>query len=76
MGTPTIKNWPSISEFKDWHDFPKWMPQKLDLLFPNLKADTIDLLKALLRLDPSKRITAHKALNLPFFDDIRDFYNT
>jgi len=76
MGTPTIKNWPSISEFKDWHDFPKWMPQKLDLLFPNLKADTIDLLKALLRLDPSKRITAHKALNLPFFDDIRDFYKT
>lgn len=74
MGTPNTKNWPSISDFKDWHDFPKWMPQRLNLIFPNLDLEAISLLKSFLRLDPMKRITATKALELPFFDDIRDFY--
>ena len=76
MGTPSTKNWPSISEFKDWHDFPKWFPQKLNIVLPDLELDAIDLLKSLLRLDPSRRITASNAINLPFFDEIRDFYQT
>jgi len=76
LGTPTIKNWPSIGEFRDWHEFPKWLPQKLNLIFPNVELDAIKLLKSLLRLDPSRRITATRAIELPLFDEIRDFYKT
>jgi cyclin-dependent kinase len=74
MGTPTSKNWPSISEFKDWHDFPNWSPQKLEAIFPMLEQDAIVLLRSFLRLDPTRRTTATKAMNFPFFDEIRDFY--
>ncbi len=76
LGTPNMKNWPSISEFRDWHDFPKWLPQKLDRFFPNLESDALILIRSLLRLDPIRRISASKAINLPFFDEIRDFYKT
>lgn len=76
LGTPTAKNWPSISEFRDWHDFPKWAPQKLEMVFANLEPDTIKLLKSFIRLDPTRRITATKAIDSPFFDEIRDFYKT
>jgi serine/threonine protein kinase len=75
LGTPDTKNWPCINEFRDWHDFPKWIPEKLECIFPNLEIDAITLLKSLLRLDPMKRVTANKAIESPFFDEIRDFYN-
>jgi cyclin-dependent kinase len=75
LGTPDTKNWPCISEFRDWHDFPKWVPEKLESIFPYLETDAINLLKSFLRLDPMKRITANKAIESPFFDEIRDFYN-
>jgi cyclin-dependent kinase len=75
LGTPDTKNWPCISEFRDWHDFPKWFPEKLEKVFPNLEPDAINILKSFLRLDPMKRITANRAIDLPFFDEIRDFYN-
>ena len=75
LGTPDTKNWPCISEFRDWHDFPKWVPEKLECIFPHLEKDAINLLKSFLRLDPMKRVTANKAIESPFFDEIRDFYN-
>jgi cyclin-dependent kinase len=76
LGTPSKKNWPSTSEFRDWHEFPKWLPQKLAPILPNLDTEAIGVLKFFLRIDPARRITATKAINLPFFDEIRDFYKT
>lgn len=41
------------------------------------KQNLIDLLKKLLRYDPSQRIPAKEALNHPYFDDVRsDFEKT
>jgi len=39
-----------------------------------LEQDAIVLLRSFLRLDPTRRTTATKAMNFPFFDEIRDFY--
>mmetsp|Transcript_51277 Transcript_51277/g.104294 ORF Transcript_51277/g.104294 Transcript_51277/m.104294 type:complete len:303 (-) Transcript_51277:1609-2517(-) len=75
LGTPNSKNWPSVGEFRDWHDFPQWGSQKLNKVFPNVDPEGINLLQSFLRLDPSKRVTVSMAIESPFFDNIRNIYS-
>mmetsp|Transcript_47756 Transcript_47756/g.112708 ORF Transcript_47756/g.112708 Transcript_47756/m.112708 type:complete len:306 (+) Transcript_47756:883-1800(+) len=74
LGTPNSKNWPSVGEFRDWHDFPQWNPQKFNKIFPELEEEGLNLIQSLLRLDPTKRITVSKAIESVYFDDIRNVY--
>nr|UXY87395.1 cyclin-dependent kinase-like 2 [Cryptomonas sp.] len=74
MGTPSVKTWPSVASFKDWHDFPQWQPQNLRDMFLSLDLDGIQLLYSLLRIDPCKRSSVSNSISSPFFDDIRNFY--
>ncbi|KAI9208046.1 kinase-like domain-containing protein [Polychytrium aggregatum] len=71
-GTPDEKTWPKITELPDWKlGFPIFTKVKLDALFPKLDANGIDLLSRLIECQPEKRISAEKALQHPFFDDLR-----
>ena len=74
LGTPTLKRWPSIELFRDWHNFPQWRPQNIRKFFNFLNLEGIGLLRSMLRLDPSKRISVLDSINSPFFDEIRNFY--
>jgi serine/threonine protein kinase len=45
-GTPSEQTWPDVVEFPDWRTtFPKWKPQPLAKLLPNLNEQGIDLLQ-------------------------------
>ncbi|OMH84842.1 Cyclin-dependent kinase 1 [Zancudomyces culisetae] len=70
--TPTDETWPSVSLLPDYKpSFPKWQPQALEKLIPELDADGIDLLKKMLIYDPAHRISAKKALLHPYFRDVQ-----
>jgi cyclin-dependent kinase 3 len=75
LGTPSEQNgiwWPSVADLPEYrYSFPDWAPQDLQQVFPSVDADGIDLLKALLRYDPSLRISAKDALRHRWFDDVR-----
>ncbi|KAG0738440.1 hypothetical protein G6F57_012326 [Rhizopus arrhizus] len=51
---------------------PPEEPIDFTILFPNCPPEGIDLLKKLLALDPSKRITANEALEHAFVASVRD----
>jgi len=74
LGTPNEKNWPGVNAFKDWHEFPQWLPKKFETIFPKIDGESIDFLKLFLRLNPLKRVTIIEAIHNPYFDDIRSVY--
>lgn len=79
-GTPK-SSWPEgttlrlYRSFKPKHDFRmrlrKTMLEQREK-FPEFPEDGIDVLEALLQLDPNKRLSAKKVLELPFFNEIRE----
>ncbi|TPX33827.1 hypothetical protein SmJEL517_g03328 [Synchytrium microbalum] len=72
LGTPDEKSWPKIAELPDYKtDFPIYAKQPLDALVPKLDPSGIDLLSRLIEYQPEKRISAEKALQHPFFDDLQ-----
>lgn len=72
LGTPTEDTWPGVGSFKDYKStFPQWTGDGLEKVCPDLDADGIDLLKKLLVYEPGQRLSAQKALNHPYFDDLK-----
>ncbi|CAI9771732.1 unnamed protein product [Fraxinus pennsylvanica] len=70
-GTPNEDTWPGVTSLPDFKSaFPKWLPKDLATVVPNLDAAGLDLLRKMLFLDPSKRITARSALEHEYFKDI------
>ncbi|AEA39012.1 cyclin-dependent kinase-like 2 (nucleomorph) [Cryptomonas paramecium] len=74
LGTPSVKNWPSVYLLKDWHEFPQWKSCEIHKLFKGLDSDGIRLLCSFLHINPSKRANSSDSIESVFFDDIRDFY--
>lgn len=73
MGTPSERVWPGVSRLPHYNaEFPSWVPTSLEKYIPTLDPEGIALLKAMLRYDPQRRITALQAMQHPFFDDVRD----
>jgi cell division cycle 2-like protein len=68
LGTPNEKIWPALPSVNQLNialpDFPY---NQLRSEFPQLSDHGIDLLNSMLTYDPSKRITAAKALQHPYF---------
>nr|CAD1825377.1 unnamed protein product [Ananas comosus var. bracteatus] len=75
LGTPNEKVWPGVSKLANWHEYPQWSPKSLSSAVPNLDADGIDLLLKMLQYEPSKRISAKKAMEHPYFNDVNKAYS-
>lgn len=72
MGTPNETNYPGISRLPDYNDiFPQWRPRNLGGLVPRLDPAGLDLLKQMLEIVPSKRISAKAAMEHEYFDELR-----
>ncbi|OIW18960.1 hypothetical protein TanjilG_09154 [Lupinus angustifolius] len=72
MGTPNEETWPGVTSLPDFKSaFPKWSAKDLATLVPDLEPAGLDLLKSMLCLDPSKRITARNALDHEYFKGIK-----
>ena len=52
--------------------FPQWKKKPLSEAVPSLDANGIDLLDQMLVYDPSRRISAKRALIHPYFNDNDD----
>ncbi|KAM7521349.1 hypothetical protein LguiB_020311 [Lonicera macranthoides] len=74
LGTPNEELWPGVGELKNWHEYPQWKPRQMSLAVLNLDDDGLDLLSKMLRYEPSKRISAKKAMEHPYFDDVDKAY--
>ncbi|KAK1281979.1 Cyclin-dependent kinase B2-2 [Acorus calamus] len=70
LGTPNEEVWPGVSKLANWHEFPQWNPQDLSRVVPSLDAEGVDLLSKMLQYEPSKRISAKKAMEHPYFDGL------
>ncbi|KAK4751538.1 hypothetical protein SAY87_005020 [Trapa incisa] len=70
LGTPNEKMWPGVSKLMNWHEYPQWRPQSLSTAVPSLDENGLDLLAQMLQYEPSKRISAKKAMEHPYFDEV------
>ncbi|ONM03191.1 Cyclin-dependent kinase B1-1 [Zea mays] len=70
LGTPNEEMWPGVGKLPNWHVYPQWKPTKLSTLVPGLDSDGYDLLEKMLAYEPGKRVSAKKALEHPYFNDV------
>jgi serine/threonine protein kinase len=71
LGTPTEATWPGVTNLPDWNSaFPLWPRLKLSKAAPNLEEKGLQLLEELLVYRPGSRISARRALEHPYFDDL------
>lgn len=71
LGTPNEDTWPGVTSLPDFKSaFPKWPPKDVASVVPSLEPAGLDLLSKMLRLEPSKRITARQALEHDYFKDL------
>ncbi|OAA54424.1 negative regulator of the PHO system [Cordyceps fumosorosea ARSEF 2679] len=74
MGTPTERTWPGIMQLPEYGDkfdkFQMYATQDLRNLLPAIDPTGIDLLQRMLQLRPELRISAHDALQHPWFNDL------
>ncbi|EPS96765.1 hypothetical protein FOMPIDRAFT_1025270 [Fomitopsis schrenkii] len=72
LGTPSEDNWPGVSQLPDYKPtFPHWSAQDLGDHVPVLDEDGLDLLRAMLTYDTTKRISAKRARTHPYFDGLK-----
>jgi serine/threonine protein kinase len=76
LGTPNSDIWPGVCELPEYAvTFPKWAtPPAASLLISScgrgVGGHGLDLLEKLLKYDPAQRISAKRALQHPYFDDL------
>jgi len=71
LRTPTEELWPGVTQLPDFKaSFPNWSSFNLKSSMKKIDAAGLDLLEQMLVYDPSKRISAKKALLHPYFDDL------
>ncbi|KAI6709558.1 negative regulator of the PHO system [Marssonina coronariae] len=71
MGTPSERSWPGISQYSEYkQNFQMYATQDLRVILPQIDPHGIDLLQRMLQLRPELRISAHDALQHPWFNDL------
>jgi len=71
LRTPSEELWPGVTQLPDFKpSFPNWTTMNLKNSMKKLEPAGLDLLDLMLIYDPSKRISAKKALLHPYFDDL------
>ncbi|KAG6123582.1 negative regulator of the PHO system [Claviceps humidiphila] len=71
MGTPTERTWPGISQFPEYKPtFQMYATQDLRSILHAIDPVGIDLLQRMLQVRPELRISAHDALQHPWFSDL------
>ncbi|RDA87523.1 hypothetical protein CP532_1607 [Ophiocordyceps camponoti-leonardi (nom. inval.)] len=71
MGTPTERTWPGITQYPEYKPtFQMYATQDLRNILHAIDATGIDLLQRMLQLRPELRISAHEALQHPWFNEI------
>jgi len=71
MGTPSERSWPGISQYSEYkQNFQMYATQDLRVILPQIDPIGIDLLQRMLQLRPELRISAHDALQHPWFNDL------
>jgi negative regulator of the PHO system len=71
MGTPTERSWPGIMQLPEYKPtFQMYATQDLRNILPAIDPTGIDLLQRMLQLRPELRISAHDALQHPWFSDL------
>jgi serine/threonine protein kinase len=71
LRTPTEEIWPGVTQLPDFKaTFPSWATENLKSSMKTIEPAGLDLIKEMLIYDPSKRISAKKALLHPYFNDL------
>lgn len=71
MGTPTERTWPGLSKFPEYKTtWPMYSTQSLSNILPQIDPLGIKLLQEMLHLQPELRISAERALDHEWFDDL------
>lgn len=71
LGTPTQEMWNGVEELPDYSTrFPNWRKRHIGETVRNLDTQGLDLLSQMLIYDPVQRISASKALEHPYFNDL------
>jgi len=71
LRTPTEEIWPGVTQLPDFKaTFPSWSSINLKTSMKKIEPAGLEILEAMLIYDPSKRISAKKALLHPYFDDL------
>jgi negative regulator of the PHO system len=71
MGTPTERTWPGITQLPEYKPtFQMYATQDLRNILPAIDPTGIDLLQRMLQVRPELRISAHDALQHPWFNDL------
>lgn len=70
-GTPDETTWPGVTKLSEYKKtFPQFKPKGIAAYNKYIDPQGLDLLSQMLQIDPAKRISAKRALNHPFFDDL------
>ncbi|XP_014294399.1 cyclin-dependent kinase 20 [Halyomorpha halys] len=69
LGSPTEENWPGHTKLPDFNkiSFKQSPPLPWEKLLPFVNKDTREFIKAFIKYDANKRLTAKQALKHPFF---------
>ena len=76
LGTPNNEVWNNVTELPEFRPtFPKWRAKPLESVLSQegkllVDREGIDLLQQMLYYEPSKRVSARKALDHPYFNSI------
>ena len=70
LGTPNQHTWPAMKKLPEYKEFPAFPAIPLASVTPTLSAPGRDLLQNLLICTPSLRMSADKAIEHSYFDDI------
>jgi len=74
LGTPTVVQWPGLGELPDFKaNFPKWNARgwaNIRNTLAQVGDRGIDLLQQCMAYDPAQRISARRAMQHPYFNDV------